>query len=180
MESGDIYRVSSARLSSSNIWRNSTLEVFSKSSRDEDDEEALKWAALEKLPTYLRIRRGILTEEEGQAREIDVESLGLIEKRNLLERLVKIAEEDNERFLLRLKERIERYLLMTSSKIISDLICGLFCLTPSCLSNSQCRVGLDMPTIEVRFEHLSIDAETYIGGRALPTMFNFSVNMLEV
>ncbi|KAJ6674051.1 PLEIOTROPIC DRUG RESISTANCE PROTEIN 1 [Salix viminalis] len=107
---GDIYRVSSARLSSSsNIWRNSTMEVFSRSSRDEDDEEALKWAALEKLPSFLRMRRGILTEEKGQAREIDVANLGLIEKRNLLERLVKISEEDNERFLLKLKERIHRY-----------------------------------------------------------------------
>ncbi|CAK7353518.1 unnamed protein product [Dovyalis caffra] len=146
---GDIYRVSSARLStSSNIWRNSTLEVFSRSSRDEDDEEALKWAALEKLPTYLRMRRGILSEEEGRAREIDITNLGLIEKRNLLERLVKIAEEDNERFLLKLKERINR-------------------------------VGLDMPTIEVRFEHLNIEAEAHVGGRALPTIFNFSANMLE-
>lgn len=108
MESGDIYRVSSARISSSNIWRNSTMEAFSRSSREEDDEEVLKWAALEKLPTYLRIRRGILTEEEGQAREIDITSLGLLEKKNLLERLVKITEEDNEKFLLKLKDRIDR------------------------------------------------------------------------
>ncbi|XP_058002029.1 pleiotropic drug resistance protein 1-like isoform X6 [Hevea brasiliensis] len=150
MEGGDITsRVSSARLSSSNIWRNTTLEVFSKSSSHiEDDEEALKWAALEKLPTYLRVRRGILTEEEGQSREIDVNSLGLIEKRNLLERLVKIAEQDNEKFLLKLKDRIEK-------------------------------VGLDMPTIEVRFEHLSVETEAYVGSRALPTMFNFSANMFE-
>ncbi|CAK9176321.1 unnamed protein product [Ilex paraguariensis] len=148
MESGDIFRVSSARVSSSNIWRNSGRDIFSKSSREEDDEEALKWAALEKLPTYLRIRRGILTEEEGQSREIDIEELGLVEKKNLLERLVKIADEDNEKFLLKLKERIDR-------------------------------VGLDLPTIEVRFEHLSVDAEAYVGGRALPTIFNFSVNMLE-
>ncbi|KAH7524726.1 hypothetical protein FEM48_Zijuj06G0150100 [Ziziphus jujuba var. spinosa] len=149
MEGGDIFRVSSARLSSSNIWRNNAIEVFSKSSRDgEDDEEALKWAAIEKLPTYLRIRRGILTEAEGQAREIDIKDLGTLERRNVLERLVKIAEEDNEKFLLKLKDRIDR-------------------------------VGLDIPTIEVRFEHLSVEAEAYVGSRALPTIFNFSVNMLE-
>ncbi|KAK9946084.1 hypothetical protein M0R45_011563 [Rubus argutus] len=146
--SGDIYRVSSARLSSSNIWRNSTMDVFSKSSHDEDDEEALKWAAIEKLPTYLRIRRGILTEEEGQAREIDIKNLGLLERKNVLERLVKVADEDNEKFLMKLKDRIDR-------------------------------VGLDIPTIEVRFEHLNVEAEAYVGGRALPTIFNFSVNILE-
>lgn len=84
------------------------MEVFSRSSRDEDDEETLKWAAIEKLPTYLRIRRGILAEEEGKPREIDITSLGLIERKNLLERLVKIADEDNEKFLLKLKERIDR------------------------------------------------------------------------
>ncbi|KAA8525358.1 hypothetical protein F0562_007224 [Nyssa sinensis] len=148
MESGDLYRVNSARLSSSNIWRNSAMEVFSRSSREEDDEEALKWAALEKLPTYLRIRRGILTEEEGKTREIDIKNLGLLERKNLLERLMKVAEEDNEKFLLKLKERIDR-------------------------------VGLELPTIEVRFEHLNVDAEAYVGSRALPTIFNFSINMLE-
>ncbi|CAK9186775.1 unnamed protein product [Ilex paraguariensis] len=148
METGDIFRVSSARVSSSSVWRNSAREIFSMSSREEDDEEALKWAALEKLPTYLRIRRGILTEEGGQSREIDIANLGPVEKKNLMERLVKIAEEDNEKFLMKLKERIDR-------------------------------VGLDLPTIEVRFENLNVDAEAYVGGRALPTLFNFSVNMVE-
>lgn len=42
------------------------------------------------------------------------------------------------------------------------------------------RVGIDLPTIEVRFEHLNVDAETYVGSRALPTIFNFSINILEV
>ncbi|KAF5951131.1 hypothetical protein HYC85_009075 [Camellia sinensis] len=109
MESGDnILRASSPRLSSSNLWRNDGREVFSHSSRDEDDEEALKWAALEKLPTFVRIQRGILTEEGGKPREIDIKKLGVIERKNLLERLVKIAEDDNEKFLLKLKKRIDR------------------------------------------------------------------------
>ncbi|XP_073124129.1 pleiotropic drug resistance protein 1-like [Henckelia pumila] len=148
MEGGDIFRVSSARISSSNIWRNTGLEVFSRSSLEADDEEALKWAAIEKLPTYLRIRRGILQEEEGQSREIDIKNLGLAERKNLVERLLKLVEEGNEKFLLKLKERIDR-------------------------------VGLELPTIEVRFEHLNIDAEAYVGSRALPTVFNFTVNILE-
>ncbi|CAL5359016.1 unnamed protein product [Camellia sinensis] len=144
MEGGD----NILRVSSSNIWRNSGREVFSTSFHDEDDEDALKWAALEKLPTYRRIRRGILTEEPGHAREIDIKSLGVMERKNLLERLVKIAEDDNETFLLKLKKRIDR-------------------------------VGIDLPTIEVRFEHLNVDAEAYVGGRALPTILNFSINFFE-
>ncbi|KAK4559271.1 hypothetical protein RGQ29_008489 [Quercus rubra] len=131
------------------MLRNNDMEVFTRSFREEeDDEEALKWAALERLPTYSRMRKGMLTSAEGQAREIDIKSLGILERKALLDRLVKIAEEDNEKFLLKLKDRIDR-------------------------------VGLELPTIEVRFEHLNVEAEVYIGSRALPTIFNFFVNLLE-
>lgn len=84
------------------------MEVFSRSFRGEDDEEALKWAAIERLPTGLRIGRGLFIDGEGQAREVDVESLGLLERKTLLERLVNNAEKDNEKFLLKLKDRIDR------------------------------------------------------------------------
>ena len=96
------------RLIRSNRWRDTRREVFSQSFQEEDDEEALKWAAIEKLPTYLHIRRGLLSDEEGQPREIDIKNLGVLERKHLLERLVKIAEEDNEKFLLKLKERTDR------------------------------------------------------------------------
>ncbi|KAF9600347.1 hypothetical protein IFM89_008518 [Coptis chinensis] len=105
----------------SGIWRNTNDDVFTRSSRDEDDKEALKWAAIEILPTYSRIRK---------------------------KRLVRVAEDDNEKFLLKLKERMDR-------------------------------VGIENPTIEVRFEHLSVSAEAYIGSRALPTVINVPVNMAE-
>ena len=44
-----------------------------------------------------------------EASEVDINNLGFQEKQSLIERLVKTAEEDNERFLLKLKNRIERY-----------------------------------------------------------------------
>ena len=113
MEGSDIYRASNSLRRSSTAWRNSGVEVFSRSSREEDDEEALKWAALEKLPTYNRLRKGLLTASHGVANEIDVSDLGTQERHKLLERLVKVAEEDNERFLLKLKERIDRYIHIT-------------------------------------------------------------------
>lgn len=37
-----------------------------------------------------------------------------------------------------------------------------------------------MPTIEVRFEHLTVEAKVYLGSRALPTLLNFAINMLQV
>ncbi|KAK2371474.1 pleiotropic drug resistance protein [Trifolium repens] len=149
MEGTDIYRATnSLRAQSSTIWRNSGVEVFSKSSREEDDEEALKWAALEKLPTYNRLRKGLLTTSHGAANEIDVTDLAFQEKQKLLERLVKVAEEDNERFLLKVKERVDR-------------------------------VGLDIPTIEVRYQNLKIDAEAFVGSRALPSFVNAATNVIE-
>ncbi|XP_027941835.1 pleiotropic drug resistance protein 1-like [Vigna unguiculata] len=138
----------SLRIGSSSIWRNSDAEIFSNSFEQENDEEALKWAAIQKLPTVARLRKALLTSPDGEANEIDVQKLGLQEKRALLERLVRTAEEDNERFLLKLKSRIDR-------------------------------VGIDLPTIEVRFENLNIEAEARVGTRALPTFTNFMVNIVE-
>ncbi|WJX79102.1 transcription factor, variant 2 [Trifolium repens] len=139
----------SFRIGSSSIWRNSDAdEIFSNSFHQEDDEEALKWAAIQKLPTFARLRKGLLTSLQGEATEIDIEKLGLQERKDLLERLVRLAEEDNEKFLLKLKDRIDR-------------------------------VGIDLPTIEVRFKHLNIEAEAHVGSRSLPTFTNFMVNIVE-
>ncbi|CAL5439684.1 unnamed protein product [Camellia sinensis] len=40
-------------------------------------------------------------------------------------------------------------------------------------------VGINLPTVEVRFEHLTIQADCYIGNRALPTLANTARNMAE-
>ncbi|GAU11042.1 hypothetical protein TSUD_113350 [Trifolium subterraneum] len=122
--------------------------VFSDSSHDLDDEEALKWAALEKLPTYNRLRKGLLTKSNGEVNEIDITDIGTHERKKVLERLVRVTQEDNETFLLKLRERIDR-------------------------------VGICMPTIEARFENLNVEAEAYVGSRALPTFFNFIANTIE-
>ncbi|KAM4111347.1 hypothetical protein ACJW30_05G060500 [Castanea mollissima] len=148
MEVSDLYKsTTSLRESSSSKGRNNAVEVFSRSSREEDDEEALKWAALEKLPTYDRLKKGILTTSRGEASEINIKNLGQQERKKLIERLVKVAEEDNEKFLLKLRNRIDR-------------------------------VGISLPTIEVRFEHLNVEAESYVGSRALPTFLNINVNII--
>ncbi|CAJ1922142.1 unnamed protein product [Sphenostylis stenocarpa] len=136
------------RIGSSSILRDSDADIFSNSFHQEDDEEALRWAAIQKLPTISRLRKALLTSSEGEVNEIDVHKLGLPERRALLERLVRTAEEDNEKFLLKLRERIDR-------------------------------VGIELPTIEVRFENLSVEAEARVGTSALPTFTNFMVNIVE-
>ncbi|KAL0342058.1 UNVERIFIED_CONTAM: Pleiotropic drug resistance protein 1 [Sesamum calycinum] len=89
------------------------MEIFSSSSRvHEDDDEALKWAALEKLPTFDRLRKGLLLGSRGAVNEVDIQDLGFQERKQLVERLVKVVEEDNEKFLLKFKNRIDRMTLL--------------------------------------------------------------------
>lgn len=151
MESGENYRLSGVNLNSPNVWRlSSARDYFSKSFEEvDDDEEALKWASIERLPTFSRLRTSVLTEDDGRkAREVDVKHLGDAERKNVLNRLVKFVEEDNETFLLKFKDRIQR-------------------------------VGITVPTVELRFENLTVEGEAYVGSRALPTIINFIANILE-
>lgn len=42
------------------------------------------------------------------------------------------------------------------------------------------RVGIDIPKIEVQFDHLSVEGEVHSGSRALPTLLNSTLNAIEV
>ena len=89
-------------------------DVFQRSGREIEEEEELKWAALERLPTYDRLRKGILKQVLDNGRvnyeEVDTTKLGVQEKRHLLESMLKAAGEDNEEFLHRMRDRIDRWL----------------------------------------------------------------------
>ncbi|VAI90449.1 unnamed protein product [Triticum turgidum subsp. durum] len=149
-------RLGSRRLGSRSSYRERGADVFSRASSaagagSEDDEEALMWAALERLPTHSRVRKGFVVGDDGSGVElglIDVAALGYQERTRLLDRLVRVAEEDHEHFLRRLKQRIDR-------------------------------VGIDFPTIQVRYEHLNIEALAHVGNRGLPTFINTTLNVLE-
>jgi len=118
-----------------------------------DEEENLRWAALEKLPTYDRMRQGILRraldqQQQGQGgvEVVDIQKLaGGDGGRVLLERLF---QDDSELFLRRLRDRIHR-------------------------------VGIELPTTEVRYEHLTVEADVVAAGRALPSPWNWATNFLQ-
>jgi len=142
------------RSASTGMWTASN-DVFNQTSsfrREQDDEEALRWAAIERLPTYERMRTAILMQvlDDGNVvhEEVDVSRLDLNDRHHFIEKILRVTEEDNERFLLKLRDRINR-------------------------------VGIELPKIEVRFEQLTIDADVYVGDRALPTLFNFTANTFE-
>jgi len=62
--------------------------------------------ALPQKPSHSLLRVQVMVHFRN--REIDVKNSGVLERKNLLERLLKIADEDNENFLLKLKESVER------------------------------------------------------------------------
>ncbi|KAK4269322.1 hypothetical protein QN277_022493 [Acacia crassicarpa] len=127
-----------------------------RTSNSDEDEEALRWSAIEKLPTYDRLRTSILqnfVEQQGQphggSKEVvDVRNLNMNERQQIIDRIFKVAEEDNEKFLKKFRARIDR-------------------------------VGITLPTVEVRFENLTIEANAYFGKRALPTLPNVALNTIE-
>lgn len=115
MDEIDLYRASnSSRANSTSIWRNSGADIFSRSSTrdDYDDEEALKWAALQKLATYNRLKKGLLVKANSYGvngiSEVDIQNLDVQEKKELLDRLIKDSEGGNENFLLKLRKRLDR------------------------------------------------------------------------
>ncbi|KAL2239913.1 UNVERIFIED_CONTAM: Pleiotropic drug resistance protein 2 [Sesamum indicum] len=149
--------------SSRRSWRSQSIrevwqgppDVFTRNStrrQAEDDEEELRWAAIERLPTYDRLRKGMLQQVMSNGRivhsEVDVTNLGTQDKKMLMESILKVVEEDNEKFLQRLRNRTDR-------------------------------VGIEIPKIEVRFQNLSIEGDAYVGTRALPTLLNSTLNTLE-
>nr|POF20091.1 abc transporter g family member 42 [Quercus suber] len=130
----------------------------SRSSRREDEEAALAWATIiQNLPTYDRLRTSILQYAvEGDQNDeakivnkvVDVRNLDANDREEFIQRNFKVPEEDNEKFLKKLRARIDE-------------------------------VGIRLPTVEVRFNHLHIEADCYIGTRALPTLLNTARNIAE-
>lgn len=91
------------------MW-NSAENMFARSAsykEDGEDEEALRWAALERLPTYDRIRRGIFRNIVGDPKEIDVSELEVQEQKLVVERLVCAVDDDAERFFDRMRRRFD-------------------------------------------------------------------------
>ncbi|KAK2646936.1 hypothetical protein Ddye_022131 [Dipteronia dyeriana] len=136
---------------------------------EEDDELQLQWAAIERLPTFKRLRTSLFdaaaandqvngggtssngnSEFEGKKLVTDVTKLGGVEKRLFIEKLIKHIENDNLKLLQKLKERIDR-------------------------------VNVKLPTVEVRYKNLIVEAECEIvQGKPLPTLWNSLTNPFSV
>ncbi|XP_024968958.1 ABC transporter G family member 35-like isoform X4 [Cynara cardunculus var. scolymus] len=137
-------------------------EVFSitaggshRNSHRTQDEEALRWAALEKLSTYNRIRTTIFNYSYNNNNDkhddkllMEVRDLDANARQHFIDNFFKVAEDDNEKFLTKFRDRVDK-------------------------------VGITLPTVEVRFQNLSIEADCYVGNRALPSLPNATRNSIE-
>jgi hypothetical protein len=93
-----------------------TSRPLAAAEEEKDEEEALLWAALRRLPTLeQRARHAIVAMEDGSRKVVaDVGRVGPAERRALLGRLLPSGvHEDNEQFLLKLRDRIDRYVRST-------------------------------------------------------------------
>nr|GFB14647.1 ABC transporter G family member 35-like [Tanacetum cinerariifolium] len=79
---------------------------------------------------------------------LDVRDLDPDAQQNFIDRIFRIAEEDNEIFLRKFRDRIDT-------------------------------VGISLPTVEVRFQNLCVEADCHVGDRALPTLTNSARNIIE-
>ncbi|KAI3732010.1 hypothetical protein L1987_63206 [Smallanthus sonchifolius] len=125
------------------------------SGAEEEDDEALKRAVLEKLPTFDRLRTAfwVFYDIENQQRhvhkQVDVRDLGANVQQQIIETLFKVAEVDNGRILRKLRDRFDR-------------------------------IGITLPTVEVRFENLTVKTNCYVGNRAIPTLTNTAHNLADM
>ena len=77
-----------------------------------DEEEELRWAAIQRIPTFERLRKGVIKQvlDDGRVvlNEVDFTKLGILDKKPIVETLLKFVEENNEKFLRRLRDRTDR------------------------------------------------------------------------
>ncbi|KAJ1418856.1 P-loop containing nucleoside triphosphate hydrolase [Sesbania bispinosa] len=140
-------------MSFNTVWTTPSPDGFNFNNTQQNNEHLdLQWAAIERLPTYDRMRKGVLRLmlDNGKVLHcpVDVTNLGLQDKKLLLESILKIDEEDNEKFLRGLRNRVDR-------------------------------VGIEIPKIEVRYENVSAEGDVRVGSRALPTLLNVILNTIE-
>ncbi|RDX80824.1 Pleiotropic drug resistance protein 3, partial [Mucuna pruriens] len=117
---------------------------------DNDEEEALQWAEIQRLPTFERITSalfdvydGMETGEKIEGKQVvDVSKLGAQVRHLFIEKLIKHIENDNLLLLQKLRKRIDK-------------------------------VGIKLPTVEVRYQNLCVEAECkVVQGKPIPTLWN--------
>ncbi|KAL3843577.1 hypothetical protein ACJIZ3_000980 [Penstemon smallii] len=94
---------SSFRNRASSLRSDSTLTNI-----DLDEEALLQWAAIDRLPTFERLRSSLFDENEDGIKVVDVTKLGAPERHMFIEKLIKHIEHDNLRLLHKMRKRMDK------------------------------------------------------------------------
>ncbi|XP_022154233.1 pleiotropic drug resistance protein 3-like isoform X2 [Momordica charantia] len=126
-----------------------SLKSSSSDNDSNDVEDASLWAAIERLPTFERVRSSVFDDisSRGEVKEkgrrvVDVTKLDDQERHLFVHKLIKHVESDNLKLLRKVRERIDR-------------------------------VGVTFPSVEVKYKNVHIEAECeVVHGKAIPTLWN--------
>ncbi|KAJ8766367.1 hypothetical protein K2173_022426 [Erythroxylum novogranatense] len=146
---------SSFRANVSSSFRSVSSVVSGHHSNVVDDEDRSQWEAVERLPTFERITTALFEGKDGTA------GIGNASGK----RIVNVAElgaQDRHMLIEKLIKHIEIDNLRLLQKI----------------RNRIDKVGVKLPTVEVRYKNLSVQAECQlVHGKPLPTLWNTAKNI---
>ncbi|GFS35362.1 pleiotropic drug resistance 4 [Actinidia rufa] len=95
------------------MW-NSSVNMFgtTRENKEDDDEEALRWASLQRSPTYVQARTSFFRNIAGEVSLVDIGELEDQEKNLVLDKLVNAVNEDTKMFFNRIKQRYNALTLL--------------------------------------------------------------------
>ncbi|CAK7326246.1 unnamed protein product [Dovyalis caffra] len=128
----------------------------SEHSRDADGEDLLQWAAVERLPTFERITTALFEEQDCAAENGDAKGKRIVD-------VSKLGAQERHMFIEKLIKHIEKDNLRLLQKLRQRID----------------KVGVKLPTVEVRYRNLCVEAECeLVHGKPLPTLWNTAKSFL--
>ncbi|KAJ4721730.1 Pleiotropic drug resistance transporter [Melia azedarach] len=116
----------------------------------DNSEYALQWAEIERLPTFERLRSSLFDEDDDHRNAIDGEGKKVID-------VTKLGDLERRNFIEKLIKHVEDDNLRLLKKI----------------RDRMDKVGVKLPTVEVRYKSLCVEAECdVVHGKPLPTLWN--------
>ncbi|XP_022148375.1 ABC transporter G family member 31 isoform X2 [Momordica charantia] len=135
-------------------------ESFARPSNAEalaEDEGELLWAAIERLPSQKRSNFALLSRTLSEISEDDgFKRMETIDVRKL----------DKSK-----RELVVKKALATDDQDNYKLLSGI--------KERLDRAGVEVPTVEIRFQNLKVAADVQVGSRSLPTLLNFTYDVFE-
>ncbi|PWA80245.1 pleiotropic drug resistance protein 3 [Artemisia annua] len=140
-------------LSETSIFR-SYSDTCSVNNHEEGDENLLQWAEIDRLPTFERLRSSLFDEENGDGDAV---------KGKKVVDVTKLIASERHMFMEKLIKHIENDNLQLLQK----------------LRKRTDNVGIQLPSVEVRYKNLCVEAECeVVHGKPLPTLWNSFHSML--